>query len=75
MNRSSAKKLDNVDFVNLKLMPEIVRAELLKVCDVKRVDKIIGTFSDRINSLYEYRERIAVQKKDLFKKYSIEEVR
>ena len=69
------KKLDNIDFVNLKLMPEIVRAELLKVCDAKRVDKIIRTFSNRINSLYEYRERMAVQKKDLFKKYSIEEVR
>lgn len=69
------KKLDNIDFVNLKLMPEIVRAELLKVCDAKRVDKIIRTFSDRINSLYEYRERIAVQKKDQFKNYSIEEVR
>ena len=67
--------MDNIDFVNLKLMPEIVRAELLKVCDAKRVDKIIRTFSDRINSLYEYRERIAVQKKDLFKNYSIEEVR
>lgn len=69
------KKLDNIDFTNLKLMPEIVRAELLKVCDIERVDKIIRTFSDRINSLYEYRERMAVQKKDLFKKYSIEEVR
>lgn len=65
------KHLDNVDFINLRQAPEIIKQSLLNICDVYRVDKIAYSVSQKIDDLYSHREKIAMHEKNT--KYFVHE--
>ena len=69
-----AKHLDNVDFLMLRTIPEIIRESLLNVCDTQRTDKIAFSVQKRIEDLYVYREKLATREKNQHD-HSYEEVK